>query len=395
MPVTSQPSMPAPAGGRLAGIDALRAVAMLLGVLFHSLIAYRVHPLPTWPYDDQVHHWAFDYLYLFIHSFRMSLFYLIAGYFCRLLIYRTGEKAFISHRVKRILIPFAASLLVVLPFTIFPFLVYRYSLGNAGDWNSTLHLAWKQLLHWNGMAHLWFLYYLLMYYVAAIVLLRIYRAGWLKPLFRLASRLCASPGRIVAISLPLIWILLCASRELYLHVDTGILPGPVFLLFYFLFFGMGWMLHRLPSPFAWFVRTMPLTLPAGMLLSGILFYIEFNGYYQPSGPMFWVVKALAAVQSITLVSGVIGFFLKFFASAGPRWRYISDASFWMYLLHLGLIAGLQVWFIYLGISPFLRFPLVLGITFFVTLVSYRYMVRYTIIGVYLHGKRERNIVAGK
>ena len=107
---------------RLHGIDALRAIAMILGIFLHATIAYKVDTLPTWPHDDVFTNKAFDFVYLLIHSFRMPLFFLIAGFFCRFLLLKIGEKEFIRHRWKRIVIPFGLSLICILPFTIYPFL---------------------------------------------------------------------------------------------------------------------------------------------------------------------------------------------------------------------------------------------------------------------------------
>ncbi|MET0635110.1 MAG: acyltransferase family protein [Chitinophagaceae bacterium] len=375
-------------GARLSGIDALRAVAMLLGILFHSLIAYRVNPLPTWPYDDQFHHWSFDFVYLFIHSFRMPLFFLIGGYFCRLLLYKTGERAFINHRIKRILVPFVVSLVLILPFTLFPFLVFKYSQGNQGDWNNSLQLAWRQLFHWNGMAHLWFLYYLIIYYVLAIGGARLNRTVFAGSFIKRIAGFMRHHTVMTVIAILAVWLLLLWSPELYLHVATGILPAPVFLVFYAVFFGIGWLLQKMPEPFSVFVKYMNGFLLTGICLAILLFVLEYGGYLHQTEILGWV-KGIAAIQIVFMVYGVIGFFLKYFASAGEKWRYISDASYWMYLVHLGLIAGLQVLFIYLGVIPVLRFPLVLIITVLASLFSYQFFVRHSILGEYLHGKRSR------
>ena len=62
--------------GRYHGIDALRAFAMILGIFLHASIVYKVNPLPVWPADPGSALPLFDYLYFFIHTFRMPLFFL-------------------------------------------------------------------------------------------------------------------------------------------------------------------------------------------------------------------------------------------------------------------------------------------------------------------------------
>ncbi|RYE50105.1 MAG: hypothetical protein EOP48_20370, partial [Sphingobacteriales bacterium] len=149
---------------RLHGIDALRGVAMLLGIVLHAAIAYKIKPQPNWPHDHQYNSIAFDLLYDSIHSFRMPLFFLIAGYFSRLLFFRFGSNGFIKHRFKRILVPFVVSIFIVLPFSIYPFLFYDLMSQYPGEWKLISEKAFKGVLRWNGLAHLWFLYYLLIFY---------------------------------------------------------------------------------------------------------------------------------------------------------------------------------------------------------------------------------------
>ena len=58
-------------------LDALRAVAMLLGVVLHSLMSFMgLSPIR----DSQQASWVWG-VFLAIHGFRMPLFFLVSGYF--------------------------------------------------------------------------------------------------------------------------------------------------------------------------------------------------------------------------------------------------------------------------------------------------------------------------
>lgn len=100
-----------------------------------------------------------------------------------------------------------------------------------------------------------------------------------------------------------------------------------------------------------------------------------------------LAKGLLSFQIVLLVAGFTGFFLRFFNERSHFWRYLSDAAYWLYLLHMGLVTSLQIIFLYIKFDPFTEFILTTGITLLLTLVSYHYWVRYTRIGVYLHGPR--------
>ncbi len=99
--------------------------------------------------------------------------------------------------------------------------------------------------------------------------------------------------------------------------------------------------------------------------------------------------------------GLIGLFERLLPSP-RRWvRWLADSSYWLYIIHLPLVAFLtfslahldrQGWLKYLtGVSwgaetKFLAACVVTGI---VGLASYRYLVRYTFIGALLNGKRTK------
>jgi glucans biosynthesis protein C len=378
---------------RIHGIDALRGIAMLLGILLHATIAYKVHPLPTWPSDPNHSYWAFDYIYFFIHSFRMPLFFLIAGYFCRFLYYRVGERKFIIHRAKRILVPFLVSMVIILPLTIFPFLVYKYSYldSREGILKSALH----QLFQWNGMAHLWFLYFLLIYYFGVILLLRLANSSRLKQHFiRLSKTLdefiLNNFSAVLIVVLPLAVILLMVP-ELFLHVDTGIIPQIPYLSFFGYFFFLGWVINRnAAKAFSWMAEKTWFFLTVGIALSVFLFWLEFSGRYTVDQNIEAVgIKILASLQIITLVLGSVGFFLRMWQTESKTWKYLSDASYWMYLIHLSLVVTGQVLMLSVRINGVLKFIIILIATMIITLATYHFFIRFSIIGEWLHGKRER------
>ena len=75
------------------------------------------------------------------------------------------------------------------------------------------------------------------------------------------------------------------------------------------------------------------------------------------------------------------------SSHSPARRYLADSSYWLYLIHLPIIFFLQVAMAKWDLSWMIKFPLILGITMAIGLVTYRYVVRYTFIGATLNGKR--------
>ena len=86
---------------RYHDLDALRAFAMLLGIVLHGLLSFL--PTPIWPVQDINQAEVYFIPLLFIHGFRMSLFFFISGFFTMMC---KGFMRLLQHRTKRILLPF-------------------------------------------------------------------------------------------------------------------------------------------------------------------------------------------------------------------------------------------------------------------------------------------------
>ena len=72
---------------RYYSLDALRGIMMMLGIVLHGSQWYLTEPpggLPM-PLDSSTSY-LFDVLMHFIHSFRMPLFFVLAGIFTSLLV---------------------------------------------------------------------------------------------------------------------------------------------------------------------------------------------------------------------------------------------------------------------------------------------------------------------
>ena len=73
---------------RIYYLDNLRAMAMLLGVFLHSALAYAQPAQSVWLATDSNASVPLDASIWFIHLFRMGLFFLLSGYFAKLVIER-------------------------------------------------------------------------------------------------------------------------------------------------------------------------------------------------------------------------------------------------------------------------------------------------------------------
>ncbi|MCY4515429.1 MAG: acyltransferase family protein, partial [Candidatus Tectomicrobia bacterium] len=136
-------------------MDALRTVAMLLGVILHSavfLIDEDLWPVHVDTYLEGRSNERNPYAILFsaIHGFRMPVFFLISGFFAAMLLEKRGLGRMAMHRMKRLALPFAIAALTIVPLT------SRLLLGDALD------LPWWPIAWVDHLWHIWFLWYLML-----------------------------------------------------------------------------------------------------------------------------------------------------------------------------------------------------------------------------------------
>ncbi|WP_405179256.1 acyltransferase family protein [Nocardia sp. NBC_01377] len=109
--MTGDPATEEQRRARLPWIDATRAILMFLGIPFHAAFVY--HGLP-WYSGDGIHP-VVSAVAGFVHTFRMPAFFTIAGYFAISALRRHDARAWTAQRARRLLVPFAAGVLVLGP----------------------------------------------------------------------------------------------------------------------------------------------------------------------------------------------------------------------------------------------------------------------------------------
>ena len=93
-------------------LDALRAAAMLLGIVLHAGLSFTPFP---WPVQDTRQSESYGLLFAAIHGFRMPVFFLLSGFFTAMLWRRRGLRSLLSHRFRRVFLPFLLALVTILP----------------------------------------------------------------------------------------------------------------------------------------------------------------------------------------------------------------------------------------------------------------------------------------
>lgn len=112
------PAAVSPVNIRYHDLDALRSVAMLLGIALHGLMSFVALPLPVWPAQDIHQHDGYLFALHAIHGFRLQLFFLVSGFFTMMLYRKRGLRGLVKHRTKSILLPLVVFTLILAPILI-------------------------------------------------------------------------------------------------------------------------------------------------------------------------------------------------------------------------------------------------------------------------------------
>jgi glucans biosynthesis protein C len=87
------------------------------------------------------------------------------------------------------------------------------------------------------------------------------------------------------------------------------------------------------------------------------------------------------------VFGFIGIFFRVLERPVPRIRYLSDSSYWLYLVHMPVLLVFQIAAADTSWPPALKALVVFAASLATLLASYHVLVRPTWIGAILNGRK--------
>jgi peptidoglycan/LPS O-acetylase OafA/YrhL len=326
--------------------------------------------------------------------FRMLLFFLIAGLFARMACERLGTLGFVRDRIRRIAIPLA-SLWFRRLMAIVAVIAWHAWLDNGGAMPPappTPALSSRNV----PLTHLWFLYVLLLCYTAALgVRATLGRSAFLQRWADAGVRRLASPVGPLLLALPLAAALVTHPKWFTWFgiptPDQSLYPSLAAWVAFGSAFGFGWLLHRQPGSLQRWAAHWPLHLGvAGLATLGCLLHVGLAPKLLPAtrgvANIAYAIGYAVAAWSWTVA--VIGLGLRLLSGHSPIRRYLADASYWIYIAHLPLVMALQVAMSRVQWPWVAEFTLVLVATLAILLPSYDLLVRNTLIGAWLNGRRK-------
>jgi peptidoglycan/LPS O-acetylase OafA/YrhL len=171
--------------------------------------------------------------------------------------------------------------------------------------------------------------------------------------------------------------------------DTGLVPNRVAQVSYGLAFAFGWLAAREEGALNGFGRLAFLCLPVAGLATFACLALGAE-HPVPEGQVKLVLAGAYALAAWCWTISFIGIPLLLIRGPSRAVRYVADASYWLYLIHLPIVMALQV-LVHDWASPGLaKFGFILGTSVPLMLLSYQLLVRRTVLGRLLNGKPAPN-----
>ena len=328
---------------RLHSLDFLRAFALLMGVLLHILMLFLE------PFDGSEPRLGASVVFIWIHTWRMPLFMLLAGFFTALSLSKrdTGNYAF--NRLIRLGMP----------------LLLLWSFIPAIDEEASRLFKIPELISYIfydipftfRLDHLWFLYYLLMFYS---VLLLVKTTVPVIYSFILGFELSLS--RVLMVWLPIIILLSPLNKPTGGIIGNDpITFGEVNLgsmLFMASFFTIGMQAYK-SSKFLENLQRTRFWLPSLTIFSlipiGLLVWggvkdepFAFSGLLE-----LWIVNSLSGSAALLLVLSIMGLAMDKISSSGHLLRWLVRLSYPIYVFHLMFVISVSGTLMFFGINDWI------------------------------------------
>jgi glucans biosynthesis protein C len=326
------------------GLDLLRSVALLLGVIFHAAMPVltpeylglgqedRLAKIPAAPILGVFMDWT--------HIWRMPAFFLLAGFFAQMVLMRKGAIAFLTDRTVRI-------------FGVLVTFCILFAILSGG---SPFELG-----------HLWFLWFLsLMCLIAA--------AAWYVPLQWMqasASWLSASLPNLTLLIVPVVVASLLGREGTSAPAPATVFDtrlGP--FMYFWVFFLIGQVLWLGRARIDDLAR-----LPVfGSLLFGSTCSFLVLGGLSPNAIAFHIA---GSATTLMLVFGFIGLTHAFLNRPNRLVRFAVRTAYPVYIFHVWPAIALSIFMMSLGFDPTVTVVWSSILTILICLGAYMVLVRYT------------------
>ena len=328
---------------RLHSLDFLRAFALLMGVLLHVLMLFLE------PFDGSEPRLGASIIFIWIHTWRMPLFMLLAGFFTALSLSKRDTGNYALNRLIRLGVP----------------LLLLWSAIPAIDEGTSELFKIPELISYIfydipftlRLDHLWFLYYLLLFYG---VLLLIKTTAPL--IFSLVIDFELSLSRVLCLWMPILILLSPLNKPIGgIFGEIPITFGEINLgsmLFMASFFIIGMQAHK-SSQFLENLQRTRFWLPSLIIFSlipiGLLAWggVKDEPFAFAGSLELWIVNSLSGSAALLIVLSIMGLAMHKISSSGQMLRWLVRLSYPIYVFHLMFVISVSGTLMFFGINDWI------------------------------------------
>lgn len=326
-------------------LDAIRVSAILLLIPYHAARYVQKGSGGAEVVDAVV--W-------FVHTWHMPLFFAISGFLAASALRRSTAASQLRARMRRLGLPLVVGMLTVVPLANLLVIGAAALLPRRGELPPKRELDIANVFSLSPR-HLWFIAYLLIISMVAIgIWLAIQRVPDLGTAIKRGFRKLLGSSWAVPV--------LASVSAAILITKTGwvaggtaassLVPAPTLLAYYSFFFFFGWLLSGQADLVERLKRGAWLRLGLGALIAVpafLLFYDsgDFTGNVGTPGILAEIdALRLYGLFTVGLVCwltlfGIWGVLARHIRKESRVLRFLSDASFWIYLVHIPFLVALQ------------------------------------------------------
>ena len=368
---------------RATGLDLLKIMGTLLVVILHAAIPYINVPLPglAWPVHNVTSSSLVTVVFWSIQCFIMPLFFVLAGYAASAMFVKYGPQKYFWLREKRIIYPLFLGMIVILPIE-----TYVCTLSWIADGRYpfakiySLKFAGEDERNFWGLSHLWFLLYLGIY-VGLHALYEVKKPRSFQIKLNWITLLCCFIGMTMCL-----WL----TPRITLGFRHDFLPFTTNLCYYGIWFTFGLaafktnLLAKLTPDFGGICCMTSLVI-FGLMYPAIKGHLESDGQLSQ---MTFLATLFIPLYAAFLIVGLIAI-SNCWNMPNQTWlKYLTAASFSVYLLHHPLCIITQIGLHRYEFSPLLKFSIVSLISLSTSLAIYETCIRKTWIGEILYGNNQ-------
>ncbi len=354
---------------RRYNLDWLRIGAVFLLVPFHSALIFALSSMYVVYIKDIVESRPLIAFATFLNLWHMPLLFVIAGASTWMALRKRSGGQYLKERVQRLLEPAVFGILTLIPLMTYTHLLAQPDPPNFWSYyRGFFQVNPRDMAGLSGTftpAHLWFIVYLFIYSAAGLPLFLWLRGETGGKLIAKIGSIFTRPGLLIVLFIP---ILLASAVPLL---------GDKNPISYFVIFLLGVLLISSEPIQSTVNRDWPLYGGLGVASTIGYFIMNSSGAgAAPSLSTIWVLYGVVFTFTRWVwVIAILGAGHRWLNSNSPALKYLSEAAFPFYILHLPVDTLVGLWVIHLPLTIGIKYTLIVVLTILITGLIYELVVR--------------------